>query len=91
MTFEWDEAKRRDNVRKHGIDFAGVDEVFRGLTATMEDDRHSYGEQRFITLGLLSGRVVVVVHTEREDRVRIISVRKAIKNEQQLYFSEIRD
>ena len=81
----------RGNVAKHGIDFAGVDEVFRGLTATMEDDRHPYGEQRFVTLGLLSGRVVVVVHTEREDRVRIISVRKATRNEQQLYYSEIRD
>jgi len=91
MTFEWDEAKRRDNVAKHGIDFVGVGEVFRGLTATMEDDRHSYGEQRLITLGLLNGRVVVVVHTEREDRVRIISLRKATRNEQQLYYSEIRD
>jgi uncharacterized DUF497 family protein len=57
----------------------------------MEDDRHHYGEQRFITLGLLSGRVVVVVHTEREDRVRVISVRKATRNEQQLYHSETRD
>ena len=91
MTFEWDEAKRRNNVAKHGIDFVGVDEVFRGLTATMEDNRHSYGEQRFVTLGLFNGRVVVVVHTEREDRVRVISVRKATKNEEQLYFTEIRD
>lgn len=91
MTFEWDEAKRRANVQKHGLDFAGVGEVFGGLTATMADDRHAYGEQRFITLGLLSGRVVVVVHTEREDRVRIISVRKATRNEQQLYYSEARD
>jgi uncharacterized DUF497 family protein len=91
MTFEWDEAKRRANVQKHGIDFASVADVFAGLTATMEDDRHHYGEQRFITLGLLSGRVVVVVHTEREDRVRVISVRKATKNEQQLYHSEARD
>ena len=57
----------------------------------MEDDRHSYGEQRFVTLGLLNGRIVVVVHTEREDRMRIISVRKATRNEQELYYSEIRD
>ena len=91
MTFEWDEAKRRANVQKHGIDFACVAEVFAGLTATMEDDRHPYGEQRFVTLGLLSGRVVVVVHTERADRIRVISVRKAARNEQRLYYSEIRD
>lgn len=91
MTFAWDEAKRRANVQKHGIDFAGIAEVFGGLTATMEDDRHPYGEQRFITLGLLSDRVVVVVHTERRDRVRIISVRKATRNEQHLYYSEVRD
>jgi len=91
MTVEWDEAKRRDNVGKHGIDFVGVEEAFRGLTVTMEDDRRSYGEQRFVTLGLFNGRVVVIVHTEREDRIRIISVRKATKNEEKLYFSEIRD
>lgn len=91
MTFEWDEAKRRDNVRKHGIDFAGVTEVFGGLTATMEDNRHSYGERRFVTLGMLGGRVVVVVHTERKDRIRIISIRKATRNEQKLYFAELSD
>lgn len=91
MTYEWDEAKRRENVRRHGIDFADVGELFDGFTATMEDGRHAYGEQRWITLGLLSGRVVVVVHTERQDRIRIISVRKATKNEEQLYFSEIRN
>ena len=91
MEFEFDSKKSESNKKKHGIDFVGVDEVFRGLTFTMEDDRHSYGEQRFVTLGLLSGRVVVVVHTEREDRIRIISIRKATRNEQQLYFAEIRD
>lgn len=91
MTYEWDEAKRRENVRRHGIDFAEFDQLFGGLTATIEDDRQAYGEQRFITLGLLRGRVVVVVHTERGDRIRIISVRKATKNEERFYFSEIRD
>ena len=91
MTCQWDETKRQKNVGKHGIDFVGVEEVFRGLTVTMEDDRHSYGEQRFVTLGLLNGRIVVVVHMEREDRMRIISVRKATRYEQELYYSEIRD
>jgi uncharacterized DUF497 family protein len=91
MTYEWDEAKRRDNVRKHGIDFAEIDQLFDGLTVTIEDERHACGEQRFITMGLLRGRVVVVVHTERGNRIRIISVRKATKNEKRFYISEVRD
>ena len=41
MTYEWDEAKRSENVRRHGIDFAEVDQLFAGVTATMEDDRHA--------------------------------------------------
>jgi hypothetical protein len=91
MTFDWDEVKRRENIRKHGIDFVDVEDVFSGVTATVEDDRHAYGEQRFVTIGLLCGRVVAVVHTEHEDRIRIISVRKASKNEERRYFSEIGD
>jgi uncharacterized DUF497 family protein len=52
--FSWDEAKRRLNIRKHGIDFADVDKVFRGFTLTAEDDREAYGEARYPTLGLLA-------------------------------------
>jgi uncharacterized DUF497 family protein len=88
MTFEWDETKRLTNLRKHGIDFADVPLIFNGYIVTFEDDRFDYGEQRLITLGLLQGKVVVVVHTEREELIRIISVRKATKNEQQIYFEQ---
>ncbi|KAA0207208.1 MAG: BrnT family toxin, partial [Proteobacteria bacterium] len=56
--FVWDEAKRRENLRKHKIDFADVEMIFRGLTFTVEDDREAYGEQRFLTLGLLEDQVV---------------------------------
>lgn len=63
--------------------------VFEGETVTVEDDRFNYGEIRFITLGLLESRVVVVVHTERENKIRIISVRKATKNERTEYFQQI--
>ena len=63
MRFEWDEGKREANLRKHGIDFVGVEAVFDGLTVTMEDDRWDYGEQRFVTFDVLEGRVVAVVHT----------------------------
>ena len=91
MRFEWDEAKRQSNLLKHGFDFVGVEEVFEGVTVTMLDDRFEYEEQRFITLGLLRGRVVVIVHTETPEVIRIISVRKATKNEESSYFQEIAD
>jgi uncharacterized protein len=91
VRFEWDEAKRRINIRKHSIDFIDVPSVFRGVTVTIEDTRFDYGETRFVTLGLLKGRVVVVVHTEQDDVIRIISVRKATKNEETNYFKQIAD
>jgi hypothetical protein len=86
---EWDEAKREENLRKHGIDFVGLEAVFEGLTATIEDDRLDYGEQRFVTFGVMEGRVVAVVHTEQSDTIRIISIRKAMKREEQSYYSTI--
>jgi uncharacterized DUF497 family protein len=89
MEFEWDEAKRRSNLRKHGIDFIGVEEVFDAATVTILDERTDYGEERFVTFGLLDGRVVVVAHTETDKVIRVISVRKATKNEESSYFKEI--
>ena len=77
MCFEWDEAKRQSNIQKHGIDFLGIEKAFAGETLTILDDRFDYGESRFITLGVLSGRVVVIAHTETPEVIRIISVRKA--------------
>lgn len=91
MEFEWDEAKRLTNLDKHGIDFIDVPEVFDGDIVTVEDSRYSYGEQRFVTFGVLQGRVVAVVHTDRGQSVRIVSARKATKNEQRTYFQEISD
>jgi uncharacterized protein len=64
MRYEWDEAKRLANIQKHGIDFVGIEKVFAGTTLTILDDRFDYGEPRFMTLGLLRGRVVVIAHTE---------------------------
>lgn len=57
----------------------------------MVDDRRDYGEERFVTLGLLEGRVVAVVHTETADTIRVISIRKATKHEQALFFEGIQD
>ena len=91
MRFEWDEAKRRANIRRHGFDFCDALEVFAGETATLLDDRFNYGEQRFLTFGFFLGRVVAITHTATDETIRIISFRKASKNEEKLYFKEIRN
>jgi len=87
--FVWDPAKRQLNLRKHGIDFMDAGKIFRGLTLTAEDSRESYGEQRFLTLGLLDDQVVSITHTERGESIRIISIRKAGKHEARYYFSQV--
>ncbi len=91
MRFEWDEAKRRTNIHRHGFDFEDSEEIFAGETVSNLDDRFDYEETRFLTLGLLRGRVVAITHTQVEDVVRLISLRKASKNEQKIYWKEIRD
>ncbi len=91
MKFEWDETKRKSNIKKHGIDFVDAPSIFVGYTLTIEDNLYDYGEERFVTFGILDGRVVVVVHTESEKLIRIISIRKATKYEEQEYFSQIPD
>ncbi len=89
MKYEWDEEKRQKNLDKHGFDFLGVETVFENLRYTIIDDRFDYDEVRFVTVGILGNHIVTVVCTETENRIRIISVRKATKNEQQKYFKEI--
>ena len=89
MEFEWDESKRISNIGKHGIDFYDLSLVFSGSIVTIEDERFAYGEERFVTFGLLQGVVVAVVHTESQDYIRIISARKATKNERETYFEQI--
>ncbi|NJN74808.1 MAG: BrnT family toxin [Limnothrix sp. RL_2_0] len=89
MEYEWDEAKRLSNLRKHGVDFIDIPAVFDGDIVTVEDSRYDYGEERFVTFGLLQRRVIAVVHTEREDCIRVISARKATKYEQRTYFEQL--
>ena len=91
MNFEWDDRKRKSNIENHGIDFVNAPMIFDSYTLTIEDDRYDYGEERLITFGILEGRIVVVVHTEDEDLIRIISIRKATKYEEKEYFSQIPD
>ena len=91
MEFAWSEAKRAANIRAHGLDFVDAPRVFEGVTYTFEDDRFSYGEQRFVTLGLLAGVAVSVVHTESKNEIRVISFRKATKREAQIYFDAVQN
>ena len=81
MDISFDPAKRAKTLQERGLDFADAGLVFTGTTATIEDDRHNYGEQRFITAGYLSDRRVVLVWTHRPGSRRIISMRHAHADE----------
>ncbi|MEM7536464.1 MAG: BrnT family toxin [Chloroflexota bacterium] len=89
MICEWDSAKRQENIRKHNVDFEDIPPVFKGTTVTVEDTRFDYDEIRYNTLGLLKGQVVMIAHTDRGDRIRLISARRAIKKEQKYYYEQI--
>ena len=91
MKFTWSPTKCEANHKAHGLDFIDAPSVFEGVTFTFEDDRFGYAEQRFVTLGLLVGIPVSVVHTENEHEIRIISFRKASKRESQIFYGEIQN
>lgn len=82
----WDESKRRRNIELHGLDFEGADAIWDNFTITREDIRADYGEKRMVTFGILNGEVVVLVHTDRDDDMHVISLRKAEKYEARYYF-----
>lgn len=87
--FVWDESKRKANLAKHGIDFEDAPRIFDGPMLTAEDSRDAYGERRFIALGLLEGVVVSVVYVERDEDVRLISIRKALRHEAARFIRQI--
>ena len=89
MRFIWDENKRQSNLSKHGFDFIDASSVFAGATFTYEDDRFAYGEQRFITLGLLDQTLVTIAHTESNNEIRVISMRRGTKREQLIFFRNL--
>jgi uncharacterized DUF497 family protein len=87
MQFEWDEKKRKANLVKHGLDFADVWEVFTDPSAWTEINKNFLGEMRSVTIGLIKQSVVVVVvHTDRNGRIRIISLRPASRKERSKYY-----
>ncbi len=86
MNFEWDENKRRLNIEKRGLDFEDAKEIFSEDAFIVEDNRKNYGEIRYILYGYLCSRLVILVFTKREKNIiRIISMRKANKREQNGY------
>ena len=89
MRFTWHEPKRQITRQRRGLDFADAVQVFAGPTFSFEDDRLDYGETRWVTLGLLRGEVVVIVHTESEDEIHVISMREAERDEQRLFYANL--
>ena len=89
MRFIWDDAKRKENLVKHGYDFADARKVFPLPVVLAEDLRNDYGDQRMLALGLLETVVVLIVHVEFDDSIRIISMRKANRHETNNYFEKI--
>ena len=86
MSFEFDPDKAKSNLRKHGVSFAHAEQALRDPMAHTIDDPDSRGEHRFITLGMDSlGRLLVVIYTQREERTRLISARKASRGEVNRY------
>ena len=87
LTFEWDERKARSNLGKHGVSFEEAATIFGDrLSLTIPDPEHSLTEERYITMGkALTGKLLVVVHTDRGDNIRIISARRASRRERRFY------
>jgi uncharacterized DUF497 family protein len=86
LEFEWDDAKARANARKHGVTFERAALAFADpLAVALFDDREDYGEERFVLIGLAEGPLLVVAYTERGDRIRIVSARRATRHEQDFY------
>lgn len=85
MKFEWDEAKNRQNIRKHGFDFVNAPEMFAGVLLVAPDTREDYDEDRWVGVGTTRGRIATIVFAEHDETLRIISLRKASRYERDQY------
>lgn len=87
LLFEWDKNKAKKNIKIHKVSFDEASTVFKDtLSLTIYDPLHSEQEDRFVIIGIsYKNRLLVVVYTERGNKIRIISARKAIKNERMQY------
>jgi uncharacterized DUF497 family protein len=84
MLFEWDERKRQANVAKHGLDFVQAQFLFDGRSIVSYPSPRG-DETRFVTIGLLNNVMVALIWTEREDAIRLISLRRARDGEKRTY------
>ncbi len=91
LIFEWDPPKAISNLEKHGVSFDEACTVFKDpLSFTIDDPLHSSDEERFVIIGMsYKVRILVVVHTEKGNNIRIISARKATKKERNYYESNV--
>ena len=91
IDFEWDITKAKTNLRKHRVSFTEATTVLRDrLSITIHDPDHSANEERYITIGAsITGRFLMVAHTDRGDRTRIISARELTRKERKAYETEI--
>lgn len=91
LIFEWDLKKAKNNLGKHGVSFQEASTAFKDtLSLTIDDPLHSNDEKRLVLIGMsYNNRILVIVHTERGDNIRIISARKATKKERKYYESNV--
>ncbi len=89
MDFEWDPAKNEVNIEKHGIDFRGAQTIWDGEIVTVQSQQHHHGEKRYLAIGLYKDREIAVVFTWRHQTIRLISARRARKNEREIYWKSI--
>lgn len=85
VNFEWDEQKNQANIRKHGLSFADAWEILKAPMLVDVDDRFPYGEERWVGIGRLQSRIVVVCTELDDETIRIISLRKALSHEREAY------
>ena len=85
MEFEWDTNKNEANLEKHGIDFEGARTIWDGRIVEVQSSQRHHGEARYLAIGLYKGREIAIVYTKRGEKIRIISARRARRNERELY------
>jgi uncharacterized protein len=87
--FEWHQAKARSNYAKHGVTFEAAKRAFADpLAVEVLDDTADYGEERFLLIGMVEGQLLSIVYTPRQGRYRLITARRATKDEQDHYFTQ---
>ncbi|MBU2515575.1 BrnT family toxin [bacterium] len=85
MNFEWDECKNKENIKNHGIDFNDAIEIFSAPRFEHLNTRFDYDEPRYITIGFCNNRIILVAYSERNDKIRLISARKANAKEKKSF------